>query len=101
AGYLAGQSARLLEVVRNDLDELVRDRGQRLRPVGEAEVELRAPALRHPAVRDVADEDVLERVLALLGHRRQFVCANEVASLEHLDAPQQLVARRPRGLVLT
>src|SRR5262249_42756970 len=52
---LTRQPARLLEVVRDDLDELVRCSRQRLRPIRETEMQLRTSSPRHPAVRDVTN----------------------------------------------
>src|SRR5438105_4204492 len=57
---LAGQATSLLEVPGDDLDELVEASRQDLDPVGEANVELRAPALRYLSVRDISHQDVLE-----------------------------------------
>ena len=46
-----------------------------------------APPLRNLAVRNVPDQDVLERVLVFSGHARDGVrCADEVLLLERLQA---------------
>ena len=44
--HLAGQQARLLEVVGDDLDEVLAHRAQRGDPLGEAHVQARAASLR-------------------------------------------------------
>ena len=50
----------------DDLDELVSARRQDRHPVGEANMHLGAAAFRELAVRNVSDQDVLERELVLV-----------------------------------
>src|SRR5262249_52889105 len=68
-------------------------------PVCEAEMQLRAASPRHPAVRDVANHDVLELVLALRRDGGELMRTDELAAFQHIEPPQQLVARRRRRLV--
>ena len=79
---LAGGAAGLLEVVRDDLDQLVLAGVKPFDPRREAGVEQHAPAFRKPRVRHVVDEDVLERVLLLAGDDRRGLGMNDVAPLE-------------------
>src|SRR5436305_6656831 len=69
----------------DDLDELVRGAAQRGHPVGEAQVELCAAPLWHLPVRDVADQDVLERILVLAGDARRGIRSNEVLPYERRE----------------
>src|SRR5439155_8057023 len=62
---LAHEPARLLEVIRDDLDVLILRTGESRDPSGDAGVERCASGLGQLTVRDVPDEDVLEGVLVL------------------------------------
>ena len=90
------EPARLLQVPRDDLHEIIRAPGQDRHPIGEAHVQLRATALRDLPVRDVAHEDVLERVLLLVRDRRDGAVQDEIAPLERVE-PCEI---RGRPLVL-
>ena len=79
---LARGAAGLLEVVRDDLDQLVLAGVKPFDPRREAGVEQHAPTFRKPRVRHVVDEDVLERVLLLAGDDRRGLGMNDVAPLE-------------------
>ncbi len=74
---------------------------QRLDPLGCAEVELGPPRARDLAVRDVADEDVPERVLHLAGHRSAPLAPDQLLALERmqhlLGLPPRRVADRGDG----
>src|SRR5262249_21189375 len=83
--------ASLLEVVRDDLDHLVADAASRLHPVDEADVQARPPALGYARVRDVLDQAVLERPLALVDEARLLAAADHVAVLERLQARVDLL----------
>ena len=95
AGHLAGEAARLLEVPRDDLDELVGASRQDRHPVGEADVELRPSALRDLSIRDVPHQDVLERVLVLAGDGRDLAVEDEVPALERLQARVEIGGESP------
>ena len=82
---LEREPARLLEVVREDLDELVLRR-QCGDPVREPHVKPGPPALRQPAVGDVADHDVLERPLAFFFDQRLRLRADDVAPFQRREA---------------
>ena len=74
-GRLAREPARLLEVPGDDLDELVRATREGRHPVREANVKLDPPAFRNLSVRDVAHEDVLERVFIVARDAWRRGCA--------------------------
>ena len=81
-------------MVRDDLDKLVRAGRQGADPLGDACVKDRAPTLGKLTVGDIADEDVLERVFPLAGHRRRHCGAHEIAALQ-LAQPVRDVAPGP------
>ncbi len=74
---------RAVEMVRPDLEELVP--GSLAEPLGEARVVLRASELREAAVRDLADEEVLEPVRRLAGDRRARLAEQELPREEVVE----------------
>ena len=95
AGHLAGEAARLLEMPGDDLDELVGASGQDRHPVGEADMELGASAFRNLPVRDVAHQDVLERVLVLARDASRRRCAGRSRDARASRGPVGIGRRYP------
>src|SRR5438132_11693525 len=65
-------------------------------PAGETRVQLRPLRLRQAAIRDLAGERVLDRILTLARQRRSCASANEVAIGEQFEigrAPDELIDR--------
>jgi hypothetical protein len=89
---LREQRGRLVEVVRADLGELVA--GALADPGGERSVLLRALRLAHPAVRDVADEHVLEAEGEIARDARALFRDDELALEQAVEHPLDLVGRR-------
>src|SRR5205085_4639377 len=83
AVQLEVQPARLLEVVRADLQHLVT--GALPQPPCEALVQLGARRLGEARVGDLADQDVLEPVRTLAGDRRPPLLEQELAQEEVVD----------------
>src|SRR5215211_8867399 len=93
---LGQQRARLVEVERADLEQFVA--GSIVEPVGEAQVVLGPRSLRETAVRDLADQHVLEAVGLLAGDRRAGLGDHEVARKPLVDdAVDVLDLRRQPG----
>src|SRR5207253_1757843 len=80
---------RLAVVMRDELDEVVR--ADLLDPFTRELVLLRADGARHLGVRDVPDEHVPERVLALSGDGGPGLGPDELTALELEQAPLDLV----------
>src|SRR5207302_2724806 len=82
------------EVVSPDLGQLVA--GALPDPGCEGPVLLRAPGLAHPAVRDVADEDVLETVGAIARDGRPLLGKDELPVQEPVEEPRDVQIGRER-----
>jgi hypothetical protein len=74
---LGVKEARLVEVIRANLDHFLV--GLLAQPFREACVVFGAPGLRQTAVRDLADEHVLEAIRRLSANRRTLFSCDEVA----------------------
>ena len=77
----------------DDLHELLGR--QHAHPLREPHVQLHAPSLRELSVGDVANQDVLELVLELVGNRRQVPLVNEVATFEPMKVLEQIPVLSP------
>jgi hypothetical protein len=86
---LAREQTRLLEVIGDDLDEFVLAAGEGRGPLGKAHVEVCTTSLRKLRVGDVPDEDVLEGVFDLAGHRGRLVPVDELAPLQLVEAARE------------
>ena len=80
---LLAQRHRAVEVERADLEQLVADAFAQ--PLREGRVQLGAHRLAEPAVRDLADEHVLEAERALSGDRRAFLHGDELSVEQRLE----------------
>src|SRR5438128_1380243 len=90
---LAHEPARLLEVIRDDLDVLILGTAESGDPVGDAGVERGASGPGQLTVRDVPDEDVLEGVFVLALDARRRGGLDEVAARERLEVLVETLAR--------
>ena len=95
---LGVEDARLIEVVRADLQQLLL--GLLAQPLRKACVVLRAAGLREPAVGDLADQDVLEAVRRLAADRRALRPGDQVAQQQVVEHVLQLVGIVFRGQVI-
>ena len=86
---LGVEKARLVEVIRTDLDQLLV--GLLAQPLGKACVVFGAPGLRQTAVRDLADEHVLEAIRRLAADRRTLFAGDEVAQEQVVEQVLELV----------
>ena len=93
---LLEQAGRLVEMERADLEQLVA--GALAEPLRERVVQVGARGLREPAVRDLADEHVLELERVLAADRRARLAHDEIARDELLERALDVVHVRRQML---
>src|SRR5262245_29383567 len=83
-------------MVREELRAVLSPTDQ-LEPLGDRAVTLRARCARYLSVRDVANEDVRERILGLAGHGAAPLTAHELLALERVQQSLGLAQIDPGG----